>query len=289
VGVWDTVGSVFNTIDALSIKDTYLPQSIDFAIHGLSLQENRQRFLPTLWTTPTTGLASTPSGSPQVLKQVGLHSLLYCMNHELSFGRFGFPERIPTLVEDTSVMSFLTSRYSGWRYGSTFIPRLLIPVWHPLKGEIEGFINLDLDFIQQSGQPNPDPWGESQPHNAFEELPIPEQVIIGLENRLQSSQITATSIFHPSLAVAPTKLSNPIGMVTMDTLKGKFGLLWTPTYSQLNSFEQRCKDNWGHGVVCNSVSRVPHLCTKSWRSIAEWPDDGWQCPIRNALSPFWFI
>lgn len=63
--MWDTVGSVYNTIDALSIKDTSLPASVDVALHALSLQENRQKFLPTLWTVPAGGLRAG-----QVLKQV---------------------------------------------------------------------------------------------------------------------------------------------------------------------------------------------------------------------------
>lgn len=66
VCVWDTVGSVFNTIDALHIKDTSLPACIDVALHALSLQEDRQVFLPTLWTVPERGL-----GGNQILKQVG--------------------------------------------------------------------------------------------------------------------------------------------------------------------------------------------------------------------------
>jgi hypothetical protein len=124
---------------------------------------------------------------------------------------------------------------------------------YPLQGEIESFINLDLDFIQQSGQLKPEPWGESQPHNAYEELSLAEKIVIGHETRLESTQITATSVFHPSLAVAPTKLTNPTHMITMDTLRKKFGSAWKPAYSKLNSFEQRCKDDWGHSVVCNSL------------------------------------
>jgi hypothetical protein len=112
----------------LSINDTHLSKSIDLAIHALALQENRREYLPTLWTTPTADLALAASGSPQVLKQVGFHSLLYFMHYELSFGRYGSPEHILKSVEDTSVMSFPTSHYFGWRYGSTFTPRLFILV-----------------------------------------------------------------------------------------------------------------------------------------------------------------
>ena len=70
VGVWDTVGAVFNIFDALSIKDNSLPPIVDHAFHALSLQENRQLALPTLWAVPATGLAKRKDGTPQVLKQV---------------------------------------------------------------------------------------------------------------------------------------------------------------------------------------------------------------------------
>jgi hypothetical protein len=66
VCVWDTIGSVFNAINALHIKDTSLPASINIALHALSLQEDRQVFLLMLWTVPKNGL-----GGNQILKQVG--------------------------------------------------------------------------------------------------------------------------------------------------------------------------------------------------------------------------
>ncbi|KIK42589.1 hypothetical protein CY34DRAFT_135951 [Suillus luteus UH-Slu-Lm8-n1] len=72
VGVWDTVGSVDSTLDALAIKDTSLPATVDIALHALAFHENRAKFLPTLWTTPQSKLAPN-----QTLKQVwfpGAHS-----------------------------------------------------------------------------------------------------------------------------------------------------------------------------------------------------------------------
>lgn len=72
MGVWDTVGSVYATIDALRIKDTSLPATVDIALHALSLQENRKAFLPTLWSIPEGGLSYN-----QTLKQVGA---LICSN-----------------------------------------------------------------------------------------------------------------------------------------------------------------------------------------------------------------
>ena len=65
VGVWDTVGSVYGEINALNIVDTSLPATVKVALHALSLQENREKFLPTLWTIPSGGLKPG-----QVLKQV---------------------------------------------------------------------------------------------------------------------------------------------------------------------------------------------------------------------------
>jgi hypothetical protein len=65
VGVWDTVGSVYKEIDALNIVDTSLPGTVKVALHAVSMQENRKKFLPTLWTIPSSGLAAG-----QVLKQV---------------------------------------------------------------------------------------------------------------------------------------------------------------------------------------------------------------------------
>ena len=69
VGVWDTVGSVYGTIDALNIKDTSLPATIDVALHALALQENRESFLPTLWTLPESNKVKR-GNDIQVLKQV---------------------------------------------------------------------------------------------------------------------------------------------------------------------------------------------------------------------------
>ena len=65
VGVWDTVGSIAGQIDALNIDDTSLPATVKVALHAVSMQENREKFLPTLWTTPSGGLKPG-----QVLKQV---------------------------------------------------------------------------------------------------------------------------------------------------------------------------------------------------------------------------
>lgn len=203
VGVWDTVGSVYGEIDALSIKDTSLPSTVDVALHALSLQENRKKFLPTLWEKPKGGL-----GANQILKQVwfaGAHSDVGggYERHELA---------------DIALF------------------------W--MAGEIKSFINLDLDFLLASKQPQPQPWGTSQPHNAYEELPFLEKPVIGHETRLESKQITADSVLHASIEFSPQKLDSPDYMVTLEKLVKEFGPSFKPQYPPLNEFEEYCRDNW---------------------------------------------
>jgi uncharacterized protein (DUF2235 family) len=79
VGVWDTVGSVGipGNIDPVfreyyKFHNTDLGERVEFAFHGLALDEQREDFLPTLWTQKPEGKARD-----QVLKQVwfaGVHS-----------------------------------------------------------------------------------------------------------------------------------------------------------------------------------------------------------------------
>ncbi|KAL5536402.1 hypothetical protein ACEPAF_224 [Sanghuangporus sanghuang] len=205
VGVWDTVDSVLNgptdpIIDALSIKDTSLPASVEIALHGLSLQENRKKFLPTLWTNPS---------SNQILKQIwfpGAHSDVGggYERHELA---------------DIALF------------------------W--MAGEVRSFINLDLAFLRQSAQQNPDPWGESQPHNAYEEASIAQQIAVGHSTRLEGNKITRNDQFHQSILVSPTNLKDPKYMITLNSLKSAFGSSWTPGCPALNDFEDLCKKNWG--------------------------------------------
>jgi hypothetical protein len=64
VGVWDTVGATFDVIDALSIKDQKFLPNVEVALHALALQENRERFAPTLWDQPGS------LGPNQIFKQV---------------------------------------------------------------------------------------------------------------------------------------------------------------------------------------------------------------------------
>nr|VWP01894.1 Cell morphogenesis protein (Cell morphogenesis protein PAG1) [Ganoderma boninense] len=196
VGVWDTVGSVYKQIDALNIIDTSLPATVKVALHAVSGQENRKKFLPTLWTIPSGGLKQG-----QVLKQVwfaGAHADLGggYERHELA---------------DISLF------------------------W--MVGEVESFINLDLDLLRSYAQIRPEPWGASQPHNAYKETSVAQQPIVGHETRLQSGLITSQSVFHPSLLYSPAsaQLQSPDYMVTMNIITESFGSV---SYSTLNQFEQ---------------------------------------------------
>ncbi|KAF8843830.1 hypothetical protein BDN67DRAFT_896119 [Paxillus ammoniavirescens] len=208
VGVWDTVGSVYQTIDALNIKDTSLPATVDVALHAISLQENRQKFLPTLWTPPQVGL-----GTNQVLKQYwfpGAHSDVGggYERHELA---------------DISLY------------------------W--MAGEVQNIIELDLKFLRSYAQADPDPWGASQPINAYIETPIVQRPIIGHETRLESKQIEKTSLFHESNKYSPQSLKVPDYMVTMTLIEKQFGSSFQPTFAAMNDFEKYCKDHWAKHKV----------------------------------------
>ncbi|KAI1789975.1 hypothetical protein LXA43DRAFT_538200 [Ganoderma leucocontextum] len=207
VGVWDTVGSVYQEIDALNIVDTSLPATVKVALHAVSIQENRKKFLPTLWTTPSGGLKPD-----QVLKQVwfaGAHSDVGggYERHELA---------------DIALF------------------------W--MAGEIRSLINLDLDFLRSYAQTRPDPWGTSQPHNAYMDTSFAQRPVVGHETRLQSGQITPQSVFHQSVMYSPAQLQSPDYMITMNIIEQSFGHGFAPQYPALNEFEQYCKDHWGTGL-----------------------------------------
>ena len=109
-------------------------------------------------------------------------------------------------------------------------------------------INLDLDYLRSYSQARPDPWGTSQPHNAYEETSWLQFLVIGHETRLESRQITPQSAFHASVMYSPEQLQSPKYMVTMKIIKQSFGDGFKPDYPALNTFEQYCKDHWGTGV-----------------------------------------
>ena len=114
-----------------------------------------------------------------------------------------------------------------------------------IKGHTESFINYDLDFLQRSGQRGLGPWGTSQPNNAYDDLPLLQKPVLGHETRLDL--ITQDSLFHPSLGrgYAPTDLRNSDYMITMDTLRSRFGASWNPKFVELSAFEGKCKKEWG--------------------------------------------
>lgn len=122
-----------------------------------------------------------------------------------------------------------------------------------LQGEIRGFVNLDLEFLFKTRQKNPIAWGTYQPHNAYQELPSVLKAIIQPQTRLESLQLTANAVYHPSFAVAPTKVNDPTSMVTLPLLRQAFGVSWNPTYSELNAWEQECKKRWNEHPVRVSI------------------------------------
>ncbi|KDQ13706.1 hypothetical protein BOTBODRAFT_66638 [Botryobasidium botryosum FD-172 SS1] len=209
VGVWDTVGSVYEglgtVMDALCIKDQTLTPNIELALHAVSLQENRQKFLPTLWAPGPEGLCPN-----QVLKQhwfPGAHSNV------------------------------------GGGYQRSELADLPL-IW--MAGEICDFISLDLDFIQKNLQRFPNAgWGQSQPNNSYTESGVAVRFVVGCANRLDGGILTHDSVLHSSIEVAPTKLKEPTGMITLEHIKKKFGPAWKPKYAPLNAFEERCKTAWG--------------------------------------------
>jgi hypothetical protein len=99
---------------------------------------------------------------------------------------------------------------------------------------------MDLEFLRSTGQRKPEPWGTSQPHNAYMERPN----TIGLKTRLDSGQITATSSFHQSLTVSPQVLVSPDNMITTSIIQKAFGSDFRPFYPPLNKFKVYCKTNW---------------------------------------------
>lgn len=109
---------------------------------------------------------------------------------------------------------------------------------------------LDTDFIKRSKQPNPDDWGTSQPHNAYDETPLPARLILHAENRLDSGDITKNILIHESWKYSPKQkaLKDSYKMVAPDTLAKEF----TPTYAPLNEFEKECRDYWKQRLVASS-------------------------------------
>lgn len=114
---------------------------------------------------------------------------------------------------------------------------------------------MDMDFLSRTRQRSPDAWGTSQPHNMFDELTIPEKIVMKLKTRQDAGLLTKDSVYHPSFLVSPIQIKpDPANMVTLDTLKKKFGANWQPTCSELNATEKQYKVTWGgpSRKVCRS-------------------------------------
>lgn len=110
-------------------------------------------------------------------------------------------------------------------------------------------IDLDLDFLRSYAQAHPNPWGTSQPHNAYKGMNLLQRRVIGHKTRLESGQITPQSVFHLSVMYSPAqrKLQSPNYMITLDMIRWSFGYDLAQ-YPALNEFEQYCKDYWSTGV-----------------------------------------
>ncbi|KAI6096788.1 hypothetical protein EV401DRAFT_1880084 [Pisolithus croceorrhizus] len=232
VGVWDTVGAILNTVDALGIEDTSLPPTVDIALHAVSLQDNRDKFMPTLWQTPPNGLSAN-----QILKQ-GSDT---ATNLQVWF---------PGAHSDV-----------GGGYERQDLSDLAL-FW--MVGEIMSFIEVDTDLITKSIRPRVDLWGTSQPHNAYHLLAPRAKRIVRPMVRLHTpyGQIIRDALFHESLKVAPTRLEHPEHMITLKSLKDQFGESWEPSYVPLNEFERRCKDNWvNRGTVRMTSATVSIILT----------------------------
>ncbi|KIJ11726.1 hypothetical protein PAXINDRAFT_181808 [Paxillus involutus ATCC 200175] len=220
-----------------SVKNiTSLPATVDVALHAISLQENRQKFLPTLWTPPQAGL-----GTNQVLKQ------------------YWFPGAHSDV-------------------GGSYEPHELADIslyW--MAGEVQNIIELDLEFLRSYEQVNPDPWGTSQPHNAYIETPIIQRPIVGHETRLESKQIEKTSLFHESNKYSPQSLKAPDYMVTMTLIEKQFGSGFQPTFVAMNDFEKYCKDHWA------KRKRSTRLAVKWVSSLQTHSKTGGYCTIETKI------
>ncbi|EMD33583.1 hypothetical protein CERSUDRAFT_125880 [Gelatoporia subvermispora B] len=205
VGLWDTVGSVFQDIDALRLDDTGVPSTVDVALQALSIQENREHFRPILWTVPRYGL-----GRNQVLTQVWF----------------------PGAHGDV-----------GGSYSDSQISDITL-FWMTSEITRRGLLDLNTDFVKQSRKSTVTSWAVSQPHNAYMETPASRRQGVRAKNRYESDYINPDSVFHQSWRHSPTVLDNPSYMITQNTLQDAYGRDWAPTYAPLSTFEEECKEQW---------------------------------------------
>jgi hypothetical protein len=108
-------------------------------------------------------------------------------------------------------------------------------------------VELDLDFIWRSRERTSDPWGTTQPHNAWKDLPAGWP-----QSRLDFCQ--SGSLYHESIKSAPTDLHEPFRMITLNDLKKKFSGSWEPTCPALGLYEAQCKKDWGQSVCAKLLT-----------------------------------
>ncbi|KAI6102303.1 hypothetical protein EDD17DRAFT_1694523 [Pisolithus thermaeus] len=242
VGVWDTVGAILNTVNALGIEDTSLPPTVDIALHAVSLQDNRDKFMPTLWQTPPNGLdVDIVSNAMSISKTADTTTNLQVWFPGAHSDVGGGYER-QDLSDLALFWMVVRDREAVWHWFQHLTNLTNVDT----QGEIMSFIEVDTDLITKSIRPRVDLWGTSQPHNAYHLLAPRAKRIVRPMARLHTpyGQIIRDALFHESLKVAPTSLEHPEHMITLKSLKDHFGESWEPSYVPLNEFERRCKDSW---------------------------------------------
>ncbi|KAI5982102.1 hypothetical protein EDD15DRAFT_2403278 [Pisolithus albus] len=113
IGVWDTVGAILNMVDALGIVDT--------ALHVVSLQDNRDKFLPTLWQIPPEGLSEN-----QILKQIIQDALFHeslrvawtCLEHS---EHMVTPESLKDYFGESWELSYVPLNEFEWRCKDSWV------------------------------------------------------------------------------------------------------------------------------------------------------------------------
>jgi hypothetical protein len=110
--------------------------------------------------------------------------------------------------------------------------------------EHAAIIDIDLAFVTRCKQSTSDSWGNTQPHNAWKELPV------GIP-KTRYDLCKSDDSYHESIKYAPTALDSSFQMITLNDLVKKFSTsetTWAPTYPTLGTYEKERKDNWNVSV-----------------------------------------
>ncbi|KAH9991111.1 hypothetical protein BJV77DRAFT_1068455 [Russula vinacea] len=187
--VWDTVEPIY-AVDALRLRDTVLPASVDVALHALSLQENRKEFRPKLFTLAV--------GSNQVLKECwfpGAHSDIggSYPRHELA---------------DISLF---------WMAGEIKNLSLFDLDYDFIERSKQPSPRNDWGSSKPHNAYEETPWC------------MKTAELIHAQNRLESGDITNRINYHLSWRYAPDRPSNPHNMVTRRALETRFRTYYTWT------------------------------------------------------------